>query len=81
MLLASTWSTIYVNDPHGHAYDDDDDDYDDDMMMINVIKINHMMIIQHLSMGSSCIVETVMGNALSQWNSSFRMEIIIFADY
>ena len=77
MLLASTWSTIYVNDPHGHAYDDDDDD----MMMINVIKINHMMIIQHLSMGSSCIVETVMGNALSQWNSSFRMEIIIFADY
>ena len=32
-------------------------------------------------MGSSCIVETVMGNTLSQWNSSLWMEchVMIFA--
>ena len=36
-----------------------------------------MMMIQHLPMGSSCIMEAVMGNALPQWNTSLGIQMTI----
>ena len=48
---------------------DDDVGYDDYVIMMMGLTMNLVMLCD-LSLGASCVVETVMGNALPQGNTS-----------